>query len=272
MARVIKARNITYKKQVSEEPRPLPQVQYEQQARPLKPPVVHQSDPMSPPVIQPDYSEPEPMQPPHMEPEMSPQQQVMESEGVLQQALEDAEDIKKKAYIQGEKLGYEAGLTKGMEEGLKEGRQSIDEEQHRMLRSCKHLYESILRKRQQLVDEASQEMLELSYEIAEKILCIEIERNDSAIIEVFRQAVGALMSKHKISVKLNPVDAEKLMEAKDPLIEELGLDGLSIISDEKLERMSCVVKTPNETVDASMDTQLREIRAQQDYMNGETHE
>ncbi len=251
MARVIKARNITYH-------RPQYPAQFQNFDRRPTPAQQAMRPPQKPMEVERITKPPVP--------------QVTESEAILQKAREEAEAIKKNAYIQGEKLGYEAGLTKGMEEGLKEGRQSIDEEQHRMLRSCKHLYESILRKRQQLVDEASEEMLELSYEIAEKILCIEIERNDKLIIEVFRQAVGALMSKQKISVRLNPVDAEQLQNAKEPLVDELGIEGLSIIADEKLDRMSCVVKTPNETVDASINTQLEEIKTQHEYMNGESYE
>lgn len=162
-------------------------------------------------------------------------------------------------YEAGYKAGYEKGYEKGYAEGEAEGGRIVEERHDATLKSLQQMCDAIISQKKQMLRDAEEEMLSLSFDIAKKILGREANRDDMNIQSLFRQAVDALMEKRRITVRVAMGEGQSLNAFKEELSHDLGLDGFEVVEDPELSSMSCIIETPNERVDAGLDTQLGRV-------------
>lgn len=149
--------------------------------------------------------------------------------------------------------------------GLESAQQIINEQiQERVGNACAELRERMgeaLREidslRARIVAESEQDLVELSLQIARKIIRQELTTSPEIIQTLTRVALAQLNSRTVARVRLHPEDARYLRQWS---ASERG--SIEIIEDGAIERGGCVVQSERGTMDARIETQLTVIRDQ----------
>jgi type III secretion protein L len=164
---------------------------------------------------------------------------------ILQKAQGEAEEIIRRAIEQREKEKKD-----GFQEGHQEGLAQVTE----LLAKARVEYDVIMRN-------ASKDMLDLAFKIAEKIIGKQLEIDKSTIMDIVAQALQTVRQSKQITVRVNPEDGKALKASKDALLEMLGHGrGIDIMEDKKVEKGGCIIESEVGVVDAQLHKQLDRLR------------
>ena len=171
------------------------------------------------------------------------------SDAELQQRIKTLEDKASEA-------GYAEGHTQGLAKGLAEGKEEINA-------SLKRLGE-IVTELDQFRDNKLAELLpniiELSLEIAKKIVHKEIDLDRNLIVSVARDAIQKVGEKEEqVVIKVNQLDYEVMISYIDLLKEQSGLKNISVEPSAAISPGGCYIETPTGEVDARLEEQMKEI-------------
>ena len=170
------------------------------------------------------------------------------SDAMLEQAKTEAEELRRKGHDEGFAEGREAGLS----EALLSEQKSLDE--------LSAFIDSIRVLRDEAIGQASHELLELSIEIAEKILSIELDRNDEAFIALVQSAISKMRADGKMYLSVSKQEYERFFQSgRSPIHLDDESVQLVIVPDGHLGRGSCLIEADGQTINASVDSQLQSV-------------
>lgn len=160
---------------------------------------------------------------------------------LISRAREEAQSIKEAA----SKEGYQAGLAKAADD----------------IEEVKNAITDFLGAKQEVFDYIAPNIMEISLDIAKKIIKREIQQDPSIILDNISEVLKGLSKEEtKITLKVNPAQVSLLKMEVPSLVSDNGLDAkVLIIPDENVMEGGCVVETANGVVDASIETQLAVI-------------
>ena len=115
--------------------------------------------------------------------------------------------------------------------------------------------------KQAVFDTISSDILEISVEIAQKIIKKELQQDPNAILDnVLAVLKGLSKDETKITLRVNPTQVSLLKSEIPNVLSEAGLDAkILIVPDETIMEGGCVVTTNNGVIDATIETQLAVI-------------
>ena len=165
----------------------------------------------------------------------------IDDRNLISRAREEADAIRENA----SKDGYQAGLE--MAKGDIE-----------MLKDALDIFYGA---RQQMLDAIAPDILEISLDIAKKIIKKEVSENPDIILDNIKTILKGLSKEEsKIMLKVNPSQVAIL---KQRVPEEVALAGLEakvvVIPDENIMEGGCLVTTTNGVIDATIETQTEII-------------
>lgn len=171
-------------------------------------------------------------------------------------AAELLERTKSEAYqegfTRGSEDGYEEGLKKGEEEGLQHYTETVSRLQS--------LLEAVQSEKEAYFVDREALLVELVARVSAKVLAREADTRPDHILHLLRQAVRRLSDRAKLVVTLNPVDLEKLTQARaEGLLAFNGVKQIEFLADESLLVGGVRIQSGNQTLDATLDSQLSEI-------------
>ena len=152
--------------------------------------------------------------------------------------------------------GYDKGFATGIEQGIRVGQKEIVERLSRLesvISELEHLKE---RKIQEILPE----IVDLSLEIARKIVHRKIEQDREIIISVVREAVKKIGREERMLIRVNPADYDTMISNLEVLREESRLKDITIEPSESVSPGGCYIETPTAEVDARIEEQIRELR------------
>lgn len=165
----------------------------------------------------------------------------IDDRNLISRAREEAQSIK------------EAAQKEGYEEGLNQAKADIEE--------VKNSITSFLGAKQAVFDYIVPNIMEISLDIAKKIIKQEIQENPSLIMENITEILHGLSKEEtKITLRVNPVQVS-LVKAEIPeVLTNTGLDArVMVVPDEAIMEGGCMVTTTNGVIDATIETQLSVI-------------
>ena len=174
------------------------------------------------------------------------QQELKEKE---EQQHQEAEIRFEKAEKSGKQEGYEAGLI--------EGRQA---------------YEAEIKKAQEIVAKAKEDsikhmedlepvMLEISLKVAEKIIGSALKDSEEAWMYLVKEAVAEVRSHEEIKIYVHPDWYDTALNHQNELKQiALHTQELYIFPDTAIGMNDCIIETPYGRLEASVDSQLKEIK------------
>jgi flagellar assembly protein FliH len=147
---------------------------------------------------------------------------------------------------------YEAGLR----EGETAGRRNAENEVRAAVEQLGAAVAEVATARNEAVRRAEADIVRLAIEIARRILHRELSVDTSALEALIRAALQKLSSQEVYRVRIHP-DQEELVRA---CLQQIGRDTeIEIVSDPVQPRGGAVFEISRGSLDASVETQLREI-------------
>lgn len=154
----------------------------------------------------------------------------------------------------------EAGIIKdsaakeGYKEGIEQAKADVDQ--------LKSALNEFLNAKQEIFEYIAPDILEISINIARKIVKHEIQQNPELVLGSILDILKNISrDESKITIMVNPSQVAIAKESIPEITSSLAIDArINILADDTIEEGSCIVKTSNGIVDASIDTQLEIIK------------
>lgn len=163
---------------------------------------------------------------------------------------------------------YQTEMQKAYEEGLKKAEQEamnmIEEakaEKERILEEVINLKENLKNEYQEELRNTEKELLDLSLNIAEKIINYEVEKSDNYVLGIVKDALDKVMSKKDVIVKLSTADYYTVLSNKKYLMANVkGFGEVDLVQDESMEPGSLIIDTPLGVIDGSIQVRMDNIQ------------
>lgn len=148
----------------------------------------------------------------------------------------------------------DSAATEGYKEGLARAAQDIE--------NLKNSITSFMSAPREVFEYIAPDILEISVDIARKIVKKEIEQNPeiifSNILDVLR---NVSKNESKITVYVNSQQVSMVKESIGQILSITGLDAkINILADDTIELGGCILKTNNGIIDATIETQIEIIK------------
>jgi flagellar biosynthesis/type III secretory pathway protein FliH len=182
---------------------------------------------------------------------------VLPSRNSLAHVAQRAEALLAQARAQAEALKQAA-----REEGLSQGREEGKQELLVAAAALAQGVEELINLERRLVSDLAPNIVRLALEIAEKIVGKAVAEDPEIVASVLDRAKTDIPESRCARIWLHPEDYRLLQEVRPDLLENLNGEKLQVISSDEIGRGGCRVETDMGTVDATLKTQLEEVRDQ----------
>ncbi len=147
----------------------------------------------------------------------------------------------------------EAAAKEGYQDGLMQAKEDIQE--------VKNAITEFLTAKQEVFDYIAPDILEISVDIAKKIIKKELQQDPNIILENISEILKGLSKEEtKITLRVNPAQVSLLKQEIPEVLNNAGLDAkILIVPDETVMEGGCMVTTTNGVIDATIEAQLAVI-------------
>ncbi|WP_102271460.1 flagellar assembly protein FliH [Cytobacillus massiliigabonensis] len=165
----------------------------------------------------------------------------------------------------------ELARNSGFTQGIEEGRQSGYDEFHEVIQSAQAVVDSAKRDYRMHVDSSERTILELGLKVASKILGKTLQENEEEFLSIVRRALKEARDNKEVQLHVHPVHYDFLLANKEEIMALFPKDiDFYIYPDDDLFETSCLIESENGRIDASIDSQLEEIKQKLiDLLEGE---
>lgn len=162
----------------------------------------------------------------------------VDDRNLVSRAREEADAIRESAM----KEGYQAGLQQA-EEDLNELRSAVQQ----FMGAPEQVYEYI-----------APDILEISVDIAQKIIKKEIEQDPQVVFNTIVDVLKTLSREEtKVTLQVNPAETNEVKQAVPELLNLAGINAkVIVLPDEEVMEGGCLVTTDNGVVDATIETRV----------------
>ena len=166
----------------------------------------------------------------------------IDDRNLVSRAQEEAETIRANA----QKEGYESGIQKANED----------------LETLRETLQGFIDAKQEIYQVLAPKILEISIDIAQKVVKKEIEQDPQVILNIIFEILDGLsIEEPKININVNPIEVDLLKAEVPDYLHGLGSEAkVNIIGDESLEVGDAVIHTLNGVIDATIPTQFDIIK------------
>ncbi|MFA6062167.1 MAG: flagellar assembly protein FliH [Gallionella sp.] len=181
--------------------------------------------------------------------EISPQARL----DAEKQAADELLQIRQKAYEQGQADGHQAGYDAGYQSGYATGGQQAQAEAVQIHQLMQSLQVAL----NQVDDQLALSLLNLSLEIAHKMVVETLKIKPEIILKIVSTAISGLPQfNQNAHLLLSPEDADLV---KKLLGEQLSASGWKIFPNAQIESGGCRVETAHSHIDATNPTRWKQI-------------
>jgi len=172
------------------------------------------------------------------------------------------------AYTQEREKGYADGFAEGHAEGTNQGRQeglrlALNQHQStldRLARETEELARRLEEAVQRLWLQSEHELRELALAIAECLLKKELSVAPEVIVHVVQNALLRVANSREVRIRVSTADLPALRAAQAQIRELLPADTRIELTSAEIEPGGCIVESVQGVVDASVETQLQQVR------------
>ncbi|MGY4689820.1 flagellar assembly protein FliH [Salibacterium sp. K-3] len=183
------------------------------------------------------------------------EQELHEARRRISEEEEDSKQRIEEAYTHARNKGWNEGL----EQGKQEGRNAVEEavaEAQQAVREAKEEYHHYLEKAEPVI-------LDLALSVANRIIYDSLEDHDGTWMEIVKNAVKEVKDHEEVAVYVPVSRLEETKKQRRELENLLAYSQeLIIYPDQALQENDCIIETPYGKVDASLDSQLQELKEQ----------
>jgi flagellar assembly protein FliH len=177
-------------------------------------------------------------------------------ESVRRQVLKAKEEwrIEKEQLVQSAREeGYHAGFEHGRQEALQHYEQLIAEARHITELANAQFYEQI--------NASAETILRIGIKVAERILGETLGKEHDYFLSLVKRVLQEVREQTEVTIYVHPLSYETVAKQKEELKSLFPHEvDLFIHPDDQLQEYGCIIETPFGRIDASVDTQLMQIK------------
>ncbi|MFN8606574.1 MAG: FliH/SctL family protein [Vulcanimicrobiota bacterium] len=229
-------------------PTPEPQVVYQAPAVPVDEAIIAEAQAKAQAMMQ--------------EAQAAANQMLMEYQQQAGQMMEQANQQIQAAAEQVQRQAQEIGFQQGYEQGLQQGGLAAQQQVYQQLMESRDIFIQAIKQRHLMMASAEPEMARLAVKLAEKLMGQELAQNPDAILGVVRLALSGIGDREQVSIRVNPVDYEKVVEHR-PQFERMveGLKKFEILADASIDPGGTAIETNLGNIDARLNTRVTALLA-----------
>jgi flagellar assembly protein FliH len=178
---------------------------------------------------------------------------------LLDDAHQRARQLIEEAADRGNEL-LESVRKAAHDEGFAAGNDAANREMSDMMSTMHNLVDMARMERHKLIESAEPELVRLATGIAERILHQQIALDRGVVVEMAKVAIGRLVDRESVTVRVNPADLERMRQHRDEFLNASDIKHLRILEDQRVDRGGVLVETDGGTIDARISTQLNEAK------------
>lgn len=153
--------------------------------------------------------------------------------------------------------GYEEGYGLGIEDG----REHAVKEYQFQLQKAAGILERAYQEKAAIIQEAEPFVMELTMEIAKKVLQQELRTHPDALIHIIKETLASVYETDSISIGVAPEDFAFVQKQREQLLAlDNGQVEIKVFPDYSIQQGGCIIRTSSGSVDARIDVQLSEIK------------
>ncbi|MFR1832476.1 MAG: FliH/SctL family protein [Lachnospiraceae bacterium] len=181
---------------------------------------------------------------------------------LIEKAEEQADSLREEASKEGYESGYEEGLSKGRLQAAEELHRENDARRREFEGQIQEALASVEKAKKRCIKEYLDELRDCSIAVAEKVIHISLKASGDVIRRMILAETEKLKKTSWVKIYISKLDYEMMAEADANVVEELSRlsDNIKFIVMEKEGDGSCIIETPEEIIDISVDTQMENIK------------
>lgn len=181
---------------------------------------------------------------------------------IIEQANLESDQIRKDSFDQAHLEGYEAGFKEGEEKAQEEHTAKLRENIQKFEDEILHTMEEIGIIKERIIEEHINDLKNISLTVAEKIIKTSLDSSEVIIKRMILSAADKLKKSQWAKIYISASDSTQKVRGDAALIRELGnlSDNIKIVAMEGEEEGTCIIELPDEIIDASVNTQIQNIR------------
>lgn len=178
---------------------------------------------------------------------------------ILKDARKEAEDIRKKAHLEGYKEGFEEGKNAGQVEGKEEFEKAIQETEVENIKAIQKLEDA----KNAILKKYLGTLRDISLTVAEKVIQVSLASSSEIILRM----IAAEAEKHRktawIKIYIDKEDYDMIAKEGGDLAGVLSdiSENIKFVVMDKESRGYLIMETPEEVIDMSVKTQVENVKS-----------
>lgn len=176
----------------------------------------------------------------------------------LRQAQQEIDAAREEAKTEGYRQGYQEGLA----QARLESQRRTEEQLQRMGKEVAAFLEKASLEKEELVRQAQDELCDLCIAVAEKVIHISLKSSREVIARMIQVVTEKMKRRQWVHIYVGGCDAGGLAQITPELTVALASlsDHIKIIPMADDESGTCIIEMPDEIIDASVSTQIQNIK------------
>ena len=159
------------------------------------------------------------------------------------------------------RLEAEKQVNEAYQRGLKAGMDKAEEDFGRAAKALLLACQQLDTLRATIIGNSSEELLEFSLAIADRILRLSVREQDHTIVATIEEALRRAVKSDEFTILLHPDDYDTLIGKSAEIVAGLsGLNNIVVRKDQSIERGGAYIESDNCTVDATIASQFEMLR------------
>ncbi len=155
----------------------------------------------------------------------------------------------------------EKAYQSGYQAGVQSCREELEESVKGVIKRFTSMIDDLASQRRRLLLDSEEAIVKLACEIAKRVIGTLAEVSEKPVIEVTKRALKYLSERQKITIRVNPEDAQILRKYSSDWLEgNASRDMVEIKEDARIKRGGCLIEGETGNVEAELDRQVEMIR------------
>jgi len=170
-----------------------------------------------------------------------------QQKAIIERAETNAADIEARAWREGH--------SKGFAEGRRQGYDELAD----TIMQMQELLDSMCWQKSELASRHEKDLVGLALEMAEKIVCAELDANSRYIGNIVMQGMRSVADRENLTIQLNPSDLETFQNALKNIKEEIEVGEVTLLGNESIEPGGCIIESPTGGLDGRLGSRMNEL-------------
>ena len=180
------------------------------------------------------------------------------AEQILTDARGQADILRQKAF----RDGYEEGCQTGTRDAYEEQRKLLDQEIRQLQTNAADVIQSVSIEKTKLLEQYVDDLKRISLAVAEKIIQTSLQSSGDIVKRMILAATDKITKKQWAKIYITKCDTGISMDVDTEFLDAMSKlsDNIKIITMDNGEEGTCIIELPDEIIDASVSTQLENIK------------